>query len=188
MLQPEREHRLVQLGAASRGADRRRAAMSSSLATCCVIVEPPSTMRPSARLCLIARSTAIGSTPGCDQKRRSSAAIVAATSAGGSVSGAARPRACPSADSASYSGDAVCDRRRPWTSIASDRQETGRQRPQRSQIASSDDAAVAADRGRASTSVAERRDSARLRAAPLRPSTLLTSQASAFRREATDAR
>ena len=68
-----------------------------------VIGSPSMTLR-SARFVLIARSIATGSTPGCDQKRWSSAATVAATRIGGSVSAVNLTLRVPSPDSASYSG------------------------------------------------------------------------------------
>src|SRR4030095_9286595 len=67
-------------------------------------VDPPSTTARSARFCLSARAMATGSTPTCDQKRRSSAAIRAATSVGGSLPASIRVLRVPSPDSASYSG------------------------------------------------------------------------------------
>ena len=50
---------------------------SSSRAACIVSVEPPETTRPARAHCPAARSIASGSTPGCHQKRLSSAAMKA---------------------------------------------------------------------------------------------------------------
>ena len=78
MLEPQRHDRLAQLRAPAARARVGSRRFSSSLATCCVIVDPPSTTRRFGKVRLArARSIAIGSTPGCDQNRRSSAATVA---------------------------------------------------------------------------------------------------------------
>ncbi len=120
MLEPQRQHRLANLRAQAarpRPALRR---LSSSLATCCVIVEPPSTTCRSHQVVPDgAQDREHGSTPGCDQKRRSSAAIVAATSTGGRCAASSLTVRVAVAGQRFVQRHARADRRRPSTACRS---------------------------------------------------------------------
>ncbi len=95
-----------------------------------------------------ARAIAIGSTPGCDRNRTSSAASVARTSGAGSARRDQRSPRSPGADRASYSTLAVPiddDRRRPRVAIEQTRPAAARGEATRSEQRSRRDASAEQD-------------------------------------------
>ena len=98
MLEPQREHGLADLLAHAPD-PLRRPAVEQQLRD--LLRDRRAALDDLAfdRFCRSARAIATGSTPGCDQKRRSSAAIVAATRLGGRLCGSRCTLRVPSPDS-----------------------------------------------------------------------------------------